>query len=102
MAKSIVTYWNVLSPDHHHQWQPIPRLEGVAEEITLSKNPQAELPDGETPRIIYDTNGKQAIAGLPSLRGNPVVASAVSSTVPFGQTTHPWASMMDLEWVLSV
>jgi hypothetical protein len=41
MTKSTVTYWNVLSPEHHHQWQAIPGLEGVAEDLTLSFDPQS-------------------------------------------------------------
>jgi hypothetical protein len=41
MAKSTVTYWNVLSPEHHHQWQAIPGLEGMAEDITLSIDPES-------------------------------------------------------------
>jgi ChrR Cupin-like domain len=41
MAKSIASYWNVLSPEHHHQWQAIPGLEGVAEELTLSLDAQS-------------------------------------------------------------
>jgi hypothetical protein len=41
MAKSTITYWNPLNPEHHHQWQSIPGLEGVAEELTLSFDPQS-------------------------------------------------------------
>jgi ChrR Cupin-like domain len=36
MPKSIAAYWNPLSLDHHKKWNPIPGLEGVAEELTLS------------------------------------------------------------------
>ncbi len=41
MTKSIATYWNVLSPEHSHQWQPIAGLEGMAEELTLSLDAQS-------------------------------------------------------------
>jgi hypothetical protein len=41
MAKSTIPYWNALSPEHRHQWQSIPGLEGVAEEITLSLDAQS-------------------------------------------------------------
>jgi hypothetical protein len=41
MAKSIVAYWNALAPEHSHQWQAIAGLEGMAEEITLSIDPQS-------------------------------------------------------------
>ncbi len=41
MAKSTITYWNPLNPEQHHQWQTIPGLEGVAEELTLSLDPQS-------------------------------------------------------------
>ena len=36
MAKSTVTYWNALRPENQSQWTPIPGLEGMAEELTLS------------------------------------------------------------------
>jgi hypothetical protein len=36
MTKTTVTYWNPLSPENNHQWQPISGLEGIAEELTLS------------------------------------------------------------------
>jgi ChrR Cupin-like domain len=36
MSKSASTYWNPLSPEYSDQWKPIPRLEAVAEELTLS------------------------------------------------------------------
>jgi hypothetical protein len=41
MAKSTITYWNALNPEHRHQWQAIPGLEGMAEEITLSIDAQS-------------------------------------------------------------
>ncbi|MFO1424054.1 MAG: cupin domain-containing protein [Candidatus Competibacteraceae bacterium] len=36
MAKSTVTYWNALRPENQSRWTPIPGLEGMAEELTLS------------------------------------------------------------------
>jgi ChrR Cupin-like domain len=41
MAKSTIPYWNALSPEHHHHWQDIPGLEGMAAEITLSIDAQS-------------------------------------------------------------
>jgi ChrR Cupin-like domain len=41
MAKSTSTYWNTLSPAQHHQWQAIPELIGMAEEVTLSIDEQS-------------------------------------------------------------
>ncbi|MFZ1325103.1 MAG: cupin domain-containing protein [Candidatus Contendobacter sp.] len=39
MAKSTVTYWNPLLPEHHEKWTAIAGLEGMAEELTLSIDP---------------------------------------------------------------
>ncbi|MGB4066571.1 MAG: cupin domain-containing protein [Nitrospira sp.] len=39
MSKSITTYWNPLAPDQQTRWTPIKGLEGMAEEITLSIDP---------------------------------------------------------------
>lgn len=36
MTKSTVTYWNPFSLENGNQWQPIPGLEQMAEELTLS------------------------------------------------------------------
>lgn len=41
MAKSTITYWNALHPDNTDQWQPIPGLENIAEDITLSIDPDS-------------------------------------------------------------
>lgn len=41
MTKTTVTYWNPLSPEHRGQWQPIAGLEDVAEELTLSIDPES-------------------------------------------------------------
>jgi hypothetical protein len=39
MSKSTTTYWNPLAPDQRTRWTPIKGLEGMAEEITLSVDP---------------------------------------------------------------
>lgn len=36
MPKSTTTYWNPLNPNNDEKWTPIPGLEGVADELTLS------------------------------------------------------------------
>ena len=36
MPKSTTTYWNPLNPNNHEKWTPIPGLEDVADELTLS------------------------------------------------------------------
>ncbi len=41
MTKSTRTYWNALDPTQRHHWQPIAGLEGMAEEITLSIDPDS-------------------------------------------------------------
>jgi ChrR Cupin-like domain len=38
MAKSTATYWNPLSCQNSELWVPIPGLEGIAEELTLSQD----------------------------------------------------------------
>ena len=39
MAKSLATYWNALAPASVGRWAPIRGLEGKAEELTLSIDP---------------------------------------------------------------
>ncbi len=39
MPKTIATYWNVLAPENCGHWSPVPGLEGMAEELTLSMDP---------------------------------------------------------------
>ena len=39
MPKSTATYWNPLNPGKKKKWTPIPGLEGLAEELTLSIDP---------------------------------------------------------------
>lgn len=36
MSKTTVTYWNVLGPEARDRWTPVPGLEGMVEEVTLS------------------------------------------------------------------
>lgn len=40
MPKSTVTYWNPLLADNGGCWQPVAGLEGMAEELTLSRDEQ--------------------------------------------------------------
>ncbi len=39
MTKSTNRYWNPLHPDSREQWQPIAGMEDLAEELTLSIDP---------------------------------------------------------------
>jgi hypothetical protein len=39
MAKTLATYWNPLAPENKGRWTPIRGLEGMAEELTLSIDP---------------------------------------------------------------
>jgi hypothetical protein len=34
--KSTTTYWNPLDVEHAREWEPVPGLEGLAEQLTLS------------------------------------------------------------------
>lgn len=40
MPKSTTIYWNPLHSEHRARWTPIPGLEGMAEELTLSIDSQ--------------------------------------------------------------
>ena len=40
MPKSTMTYWNALLPESASQWTAVAGLEGVAEELTLSHDPE--------------------------------------------------------------
>lgn len=40
MAKTTISYWNPLEFDSKSKWQPITGLEGLAEELTLSADPE--------------------------------------------------------------
>ena len=39
MAKTVAGYWNPLHSDNGERWSPIEGLEGTAEELTLSSDP---------------------------------------------------------------
>jgi hypothetical protein len=66
MSKSTITYWNPLSLEHHGQWQPIPGLEQMAEELTLSLDPET----GEYTRLTRFLPG--------------------ADTAEFGSKSHPY------------
>ncbi len=66
MAKSTTTYWNPLSPDSRERWTPIPGLEGMVEELTLSIDPIT----GEYTRLTRFLPG--------------------ADTTPFGGKTHDY------------
>jgi hypothetical protein len=66
MAKSTMRYWNPLSPAQHDQWQPIAGLAGIAEELTLSIDPDT----GEYTRLTRFLPG--------------------ADTTPFGSKSHPY------------
>jgi len=40
MAKTTETYWNPLAPGSASRWSPVKGLEGVADELTLSVDPE--------------------------------------------------------------
>ena len=40
MGKTTVPYWNALAPDRRSRWTPVEGLEGAAEEVTLSIDPE--------------------------------------------------------------
>jgi ChrR Cupin-like domain len=58
MTKSTMTYWNALSPENHHHWQPIPGLESMAEALTLS----LDRDSGEYTRLTRFHPGADTIA----------------------------------------
>lgn len=41
MPKSTIAYWNALSPESGEQWHPISGMEEIAEELTLSLDPDS-------------------------------------------------------------
>lgn len=41
MPKTTAVYWNPLSPINRDAWQPVIGLEGVAEQLTLSIDPES-------------------------------------------------------------
>jgi hypothetical protein len=40
MAKAVATYWNPLALESKGRWAPVRGLEGMAEELTLSVDPE--------------------------------------------------------------
>ncbi len=40
MSKSTQFYWNPLHTKNSHAWRPVEGLEGIAEEVTLSEDPE--------------------------------------------------------------
>jgi hypothetical protein len=66
MPKSTVTYWNPLLPGHDARWQPVPGMEGMADELTLSIDPDT----GEYTRLTRFRPG--------------------ADTTPFGAKSHEY------------
>jgi hypothetical protein len=66
MAKTLATYWNALAPESKARWTPIRRLEGMAEELTLSVDPDT----GEYTRLTRFLPG--------------------ADTTPFGGKSHTY------------
>ncbi len=58
MTKSTVTYWNPLAPEQGGRWTPIKGLEGQAEELTLSLDPES----GEYTRLTRFLPGADTAA----------------------------------------
>lgn len=66
MPKTTTTYWNPLAPENRVQWRPIEGLQGMAEELTLSLDPET----GEYTRLTRFHPG--------------------ADTTPFGGKSHPY------------
>jgi hypothetical protein len=58
MSKSTITYWNPLDPANQPQWKPVDRLEGIAEELTLSMDQET----GEYTRLTRFLPGADTAA----------------------------------------
>ena len=58
MAKSTMTYWNPLRPEQRDQWTPVAGLAGIAEELTLSIDPDT----GEYTRLTRFLPGADTTA----------------------------------------
>ena len=56
MTKSTVTYWNPLAPEQRDRWEPVPGLEGQAEALTLSFDPDS----GEYTRLTRFLPGAES------------------------------------------
>jgi ChrR Cupin-like domain len=59
MSKSTTPYWNPFRPEQQAQWQPVPGLEGIAEDLTLSLDPDS----GEYTRLTRFQAGADTTAG---------------------------------------
>ncbi len=70
MAKSTIQYWNPLNSDHSKSWTPIKGLEGMAEELTLSIDPES----GEYTRLTRFFPG--------------------ADTTPFGGKSHEYPEVI--------
>lgn len=66
MAKTTLTYWNPFNPENQNQWKPVAGLEDIAEELTLSIDPET----GEYTRLTRFKPG--------------------ADTTPFGGKSHPY------------
>jgi len=58
MSKSTATYWNTLGPGARERWSPVKGLEGMAEELTLSIDPET----GEYTRLTRFLPGADTTA----------------------------------------
>lgn len=66
MAKSTITYWNTLATENRGHWTPVAGLDGMAEELTLSRDALT----GEYTRLTRFLPG--------------------ADTTPFGGKMHPY------------
>jgi len=66
MSKTTIAYWNPLNPENADKWQSIAGLEGMAQELTLSLDPQT----GEYTRLTRFSPG--------------------ADTTPFGGKSHEY------------
>ncbi len=58
MTKSTATYWNSFDPKNAGQWRPVAGLEAMAEELTLSLDPES----GEYTRLTRFLPGADTAA----------------------------------------
>ena len=88
MAKSTITYWNTLSPEQ--KWDPIPGLEGVAEELTLSIDPVS----GEYTRLTRFHPGADTTPFGPKSHAYPEEVFIVSGRL-YDQAFDKWLEAGD-------
>lgn len=74
MPKSTATYWNPLAPEAQQRWTPVPGLEGMAEELTLSLDPET----GEITRLTRFLPGADTTAFGPKVHPYPEEVFIVS------------------------